>query len=81
MDKSWIHLREKDWDKYEDGVVKEDIMVDGFWETYRIWTKHGENLRPSDANHDTGVSSDSVIGDDMLGMIHEAIGISNVNLA
>ncbi|XP_062013496.1 uncharacterized protein LOC133729885 [Rosa rugosa] len=59
--------------------AREDILVDGFWETYRIWDKHGEPSRPAAACQGSGVNSDSVLIDDMFGMINEAIGIPTAN--
>ncbi|XP_040364563.1 uncharacterized protein LOC121050060 [Rosa chinensis] len=58
--------------------ASEDIKVDGFWEKYRIWDKHGES-RPATAYQGTGVNSNVAINDDMFGMINEAIGAPTAN--
>ncbi|XP_021826603.1 uncharacterized protein LOC110767383, partial [Prunus avium] len=58
-------------------VVRGHIIWDGFMSKYKNWTQHGELQLSLYANQDTNVTFDSVVGDDMIGMIHDAFGHPN----
>jgi hypothetical protein len=53
-------------------LVRGHIIWDGFMSKYKNWTQHGEPQLSLYANQDIDVTSDSIVGDDMIGMIHDA---------
>ncbi|KAH7839003.1 hypothetical protein Vadar_033603 [Vaccinium darrowii] len=53
-------------------VVKDHLYSHGFFKKYKNWTNHGEPYSPLHCDGDNG--KDKSNGDDMVGMIYEALG-------
>ncbi|KAH7849317.1 hypothetical protein Vadar_016185 [Vaccinium darrowii] len=53
-------------------VVKDHLYSHGFFKNYKNWTNHGEPYSPLHCDGDNG--KDKANGDDMVGMIYEALG-------
>ena len=62
-------------------VVREHLIINGFSRKYKNWTKHGEAYVSRHGNQENETLDDSNIGDDIIGMIHEAIGVQNVDVS
>lgn len=65
----------------EEDVANEHLIVDGFLPTYRIWTKQGESTISMHTSHGNIVGHDSIIDDDMVGMLHDAMGMPHMDLS
>lgn len=67
---------------YEQVDFSEWVCVrDGFDTTYRNWTCHGETFVPFRTSTSTDVeNSQCDFGDDMVGMLNDALGNSDINI-
>ncbi|KAA8532586.1 hypothetical protein F0562_032598 [Nyssa sinensis] len=65
----------------QEKVAYEHIIVNGFLRNYKNWIYHGEPLCTDGRDNDAArrPNLESSICDDMVGMIHDAFGIPNMN--
>ncbi|KAA8515604.1 hypothetical protein F0562_018785 [Nyssa sinensis] len=65
----------------QEKVAYEHIIVNGFLQNYKNWIYHGEPLCTNGRDNDaaTRPNSKSSMCDDMVGMIHDAFGIPNMD--
>ena len=60
-------------------VAREHIIVDSFLPNYRSRVNHGERYVPLNEDQHVNARKYADVRDDMIGMIHEAIGIPNTS--
>ena len=54
--------------------IRDHIIIHGFDTNYTRWTIHGEPINPFNGN-ETNVNQGSNEKDDMIGLVHEALGV------
>ncbi|KAL3523551.1 hypothetical protein ACH5RR_016385 [Cinchona calisaya] len=60
-------------------TVRGHLTINGFTDNYWVWTSHGETYAHPHTSHGNNDRSNLAIGDDMVGLVHDAFGIPNVN--
>ncbi|KAM3236161.1 hypothetical protein P3L10_016198 [Capsicum annuum] len=62
--------------------VRLHLLNKGFWDSYRVWDYHGEVLISGENSNPAGsdqVEDDEIEHNDVIGMIHDAYGHTNVD--
>lgn len=60
-------------------AIKGHLIIYGFTDNYFVWTSHGETHASEQTMHNSNCATHSNMGDDMVGMVHDAFGFSNEN--